>query len=104
MVDSLEVLVTPQKNSPPAKQQTVSTCHLGLVFCSSLTHFVEGEGALVAGVDLGSAASREVKQLDESGNHLVFLLCVAQTAVASKTPAEHPLLGVQHQLSTHTHI
>lgn len=103
MVDSLEVFVTPQKNSPPAKTRHQSTGRVVSVMSSAAsarTHLVDGEGTLVSCVDLSGSASREVEQLDEPRNHLVLLLRVAQTAVPSEAPAEDPLLGVQHQLHT----
>lgn len=70
----------------------------------SLTHLVDGEGALVPGEDLSGAAAGEVEELDEPGDHLVLLLRVAQAPVAAETPAEDPLLGVQHQLSTRDRV
>lgn len=68
------------------------------MICSVLTHFTEGEGALVPSADLTGSTSREVKELDQSWDHFILLLSVTQTAVTSEAPAEHPLLGVQHQL------
>lgn len=68
-----------------------------------LTHLADSEGALVSCVDLTGTASRKVKQFDQTRNHLILLLCVAQTPVTAETPAEHSLLGVQHQLHKHMH-
>lgn len=65
---------------------------------ATLTHFADGEGAGVAGVDLRGAPPREVEQLHQARHHLVLLLRVAQPAVAAKAPGEDALLGVQDQL------
>lgn len=65
-----------------------------------LTHLVDGEGTLITGEDLSGAASWEIKELYKSGDHLILLLRVTQTAVTSKPPAEDSLLRVQHQLRT----
>lgn len=69
---------------------------------TSLTHFTDGKGAGVAGVDLGRPAPGEVKQLHQAGDHLVFLLSVAQPAVATEAPGEDALLGVQDELREKT--
>lgn len=68
-----------------------------------LTHFTDGEGAGVAGVDLGRPAPGKVKQLHQAGDHLVLLLSVAQPAVAAEAPGEDALLGVQDQLPERKH-
>ena len=68
----------------------------------SHTHFIDSKGALVASVDLGCPAPGEVKELHQSGHHLVLLLCVTQPPIATKAPGKHPLLGIQYQLDTHT--
>lgn len=65
---------------------------------ATLTHFADGEGAGVAGVDLGRPAPGEVEQLHQAGHHLVLLLRVAQPAVAAEAPGEDALLGVKDQL------
>lgn len=109
MVDSLDVFVIPQKNSAPANPTRADVSGLKIqasepVRVLSLTHLVDGEGALVPGVDLSGATSGEVEELDESGNHLVLLLRVTQTSVTAKTPAEDPLLRVQHQLDTQNQV
>lgn len=67
-----------------------------------LTHLADGEGALVAGAHLAGTTSGEVEEFDQSGNHLVLLLGMTKTTVASEAPAEDPLLGVQHQLQAAT--
>jgi hypothetical protein len=63
-----------------------------------LTHFTDGEGAGVASIDLGCPPPGEVKQLHQTRHHLILLLCVAQSAIATKAPREDTLLGVQNQL------
>lgn len=68
-----------------------------------LTHFTDGEGAGIAGVDLGRPAPGKVKQLHQAGDHLVLLLSVAQPAVAAEAPGEDALLGVQDQLRERKH-
>lgn len=65
---------------------------------ATLTHFADGEGAGVAGIDLGRPAPGEVEQLHQAGHHLVLLLRVAQPAVAAEAPGENALLGVEDQL------
>ena len=64
----------------------------------SLTHFTDGKGAGVAGVDLGRPAPGEVEQLHQARHHLVLLFRVAQPAVAAEAPGEDALLRVQDQL------
>lgn len=84
-----------QQTSHHLLEQTVK--HL---WSHVLTHLTDGEGALVAGADLAGSTSREVEEFDQSRHHLILLLGVTKTTVASETPAEDPLLGVQHQLHT----
>jgi len=96
----------PPEKQPPCATQHKPIRHLEaeistsqkLIFSSFLTHLIDSEGTLVAGADLSGAASGEVEQLDEPRNHLVLLLCVTQTPVATEAPAEDSLLRVQHQL------
>lgn len=64
----------------------------------TLTHFTDGKGAGIASVDLGCTTPWKVKQLHQARYHLILLLCMAQSAVATKTPGEDSLLGVQDQL------
>lgn len=68
----------------------------------ALTHLTDGKGAGGAGVDLRGAASGEIKQLHESRDHLIFLLCVSQPTVPTESPGEHAFLRVQHQLWAQT--
>lgn len=68
-----------------------------------LTHLAECKGTLVACKDLTGTTSREVKQFNQSGNHLILLLCVSQAAVTTKPPAEHSFLRIQHKLHTRAH-
>ena len=58
----------------------------------ALTHFTDGEGAGVAGIDLGRTTPREVEELHQARDHLILLLRVAQPAIATKSPGEHSLL------------
>lgn len=109
MVDSLDVFVTPQKNSPPgtpakASKEANLIANVDLLSDAgagrACTALADGEGALVAGVDLTGSASGEIKELDESRDHLVLLFGVAQSSITPEAPAEDTLLGVQHQLHT----
>lgn len=56
------------------------------------THFTDGKGAGIASVDLGRTTPWKVKQLHQARHHLILLLCMAQSAVATKTPGEDSLL------------
>lgn len=68
-----------------------------------LTKLIDSKGTLVAWADLSGTTSREIKQLDQPWNHLILLLCVPKTPVATKTPTEHSFLRVQDQLYAHKH-
>lgn len=72
----------------------------GILHYPILTYLTNSKGALVACVDLTGTTSRKIKQLDESGNHLILLFCVTKASITSKTPAEHTFLRVQHKLPT----
>lgn len=72
----------------------------GILHYPILTNLTNSKRALVACVDLTGTTSRKIKQLDESGNHLILLFCVTQASITSKTPAEHTFLRVQHKLHT----
>lgn len=76
---------------------------LGRETTASLTHFADGEGAGVAGVDLGCPAPGEVEQLHQAGDHLVLLFGMAQPAIATEAPGEDAFLGVEDQLRERRH-
>ena len=67
-----------------------------------LTHLVDSEGTTVAAKDLCGTTPGDVKNLNQSGHHLILLLSVTQAPITPKAPAEHTLLRVQNQLCTQT--